>query len=82
LLLLIIFISLRTITPIALGFYENQGGDLKNLLSRSSEKIISVSNNTFQNISYQLSNFNEDLVQRYRELPEQINLSYLVLKII
>ena len=72
--LFLLFISLRTLTPIAYGYYQEQGQDIKKSFSLASEKIINTYQNTFENIFQNFTSFSENLKNKYQKIPEQIKI--------
>jgi|GEM_PF-3260379 len=72
--LLLLFISLRTLTPIALGAYERNGGDIKKSLNLASNKIFTTYKNTFENISNSLIDANGNLKKQYAKFPKHIEV--------
>jgi FG-GAP repeat len=68
--LLLLFISLRTLAPIVLGYHERNGDDLKKSLALMSDKMIFVSENTFQNTAQTLNEFNDNLKKKYQKFPK------------
>ncbi|MDD3267507.1 MAG: collagen-like protein, partial [Burkholderiales bacterium] len=73
--LLLLFISLRTLTPIAFGYYDRNEGDIKKSLSLMSDKILTSYINTFKNISTNLIYFDEGLKEQYKKIPKHIELA-------
>ncbi len=78
--LFLIFIVFKTLTPIALASYGRNEESFKKTLALMTAKISTAHRNTFQNITKGLIDLDNNLQKHYKKIPDNLKLFNSALK--